>query len=192
MTSTRFLIPAIALALTVSPALMPRPAAADTATNLVCNGCVHTKDIRDKAVTSAKIKDQTIKPADLANSAKPAGLASASGYQSIDLSNTPAIIKTVTVNAPAAGQVMVVASWYFYMGADGLGRCSLSTGSALDNNHLVLGEGKTGSTYVPGSSMRVFAVPSGPTTFNLVCDATTGTPSVLDTSIAGLYVPGSY
>lgn len=50
-------------------ALLAQPAAAQTAGNLKCNGCVTSKDIKNKGIKSKDIKDGQVKNADLGNNA---------------------------------------------------------------------------------------------------------------------------
>ena len=101
-----------------------------------------------------------------------------------------AVMQAVTVTAPTAGFVVVNTSGYFVLGATGLARCSITTSTtAIDFNFLIIGGGGTGQAYMPFAGTRGFAVAAGANTFNLVCDAFTGTPSIGRPVLTAIFSP---
>ena len=62
------LLPALAIACTVA-AFEPQPAAAQTASNVVCRGCVDSRDIKGKAIRTNKIRNNAVTGAKIRDNA---------------------------------------------------------------------------------------------------------------------------
>jgi hypothetical protein len=114
----------------------------------------------------------------------------AGGDQSMNLDLPDTIVRYVTVNALRSGRVIVNASGYGYLPVDtNYLRCSITTGTALDNSALSIARG---ASYVPFSLTRGYTVGAGTHRFNLVCDANSNQVVVRDTNVTAIYVPGSF
>ncbi len=153
--------------------------------------------IAPNAVTGGNVTDGSLTIADLADAPRANFVG---GGQSVTLSNTDAIIRSVSITAPAAGRLIANAAGYFFLPDAAeveIARCSITTGTVVDGNFSVLGgepAGSGGGTvgYVPLSALRGFNVAANSsTTVNLVCDATQGSPRVLDTNLSVIFIPGS-
>lgn len=168
----------------------PSETVATEADGLVCNGCVGNTDIGKNAVTSDKIKNGSIGPADLSADAQPAGVSNRDRETYIPLTGTAKVVRSVTLTAPARGKALVIGGWNFY-GDNAAGRCSVGPGTVLDTAHQIVAT--LGSTvFMPASAFRVFNVKKGKTTFSLVCDATLGAPEVHRANMTALFVPKRY
>ena len=180
------------------------PAAAETATNLKCKGCVGKKDlgkqavrgkhIKENAVASTHILDGGVAPADLAATAKPAGGDGTAGDQSIALTSTAQVVRSVVVAAPVAGFAVVTATGSTVAVGSGLAACSLSLDTAVDPAHQIVA-GHTGAalnSYIPFALTRLFPVPQGNTTVRLVCRESSGTSVVEDSAMSAIFVPNRY
>jgi hypothetical protein len=125
-----------------------------------------------------------------------AGADFASGDQVVSLVATDTTVRSVTISAPASGRVIVNASGYFSLNSAAVdtGRCSITTGTALDFTHLIITGERTGTamTFIPFGATRGFNVGAGNTTFRLVCNEFAGTVTVSDTSLTATWVPRSY
>ena len=149
--------------------------------------------IANNAVNSTNIVDGSVTTADLA---APSLSAFASGDQSLELTGTDAVVRSVTMNIPAAGRVIATASGYFdFLDSSAVierGRCSITTGTTVDFTHLII-QSDFGTTTVGGvfstfSGTRGFDVPAGSVTVNLVCDEFAGNVQVGDTSLTALFI----
>jgi hypothetical protein len=122
----------------------------------------------------------------------------ASSNNEVTLIATGVTVKSVNINAPAAGKVIVNASGYFRFNStsNNGARCSIISGSSsvVDYTHLIIA-GDTGgvdNSYVPFSTTRGFNVNSGTTTFRLNCNEWAGDVSVGDPTINAIWVPNTY
>ena len=96
----------------------------------------------------------------------------------------------VTVNAPNSGRVIVNASGYGYLPVDtNYLRCSITTGTALDNSALAIARG---ASYASISGTRGYTVGAGTHRFNLVCDANSNQVVARDSQMTAIFVPGSF
>jgi len=178
------------------------PASAQTATNLQCKGCVGKKDIGKKAVrkkhikknavTGQKIKNGTIRAADLAAAAKPTGADSAFGAQAVAIP-TDTTVRSVTITAPTAGLVLAMASGTYSIDNSTGATCSITLGQTLDTTHGVRGTTSTIAS-VPFAANRLFDVPAGDTTINLVCERTFGSggAAVVNSVLTAAFIPNRY
>lgn len=106
------------------------------------------------------------------------------------------IVRSVTIDAPAPGTVVVTSSHTMYETAVGHGlTCSITTGAQVVSTHTQVAQATTGASYVPMSGVRTFEILGDqPVTYNLVCLHHGGdlqqTSAVIDASIAAVYTPG--
>jgi hypothetical protein len=148
------------------------------------------------AVTGSTVADNSLTSADILDGARSQF---ASRIDFVPLGSTgspPTNLRSVTINAPAPGKVIVLASGFFDFGsaAQDDGRCEITTSStAIDNDFAFYGAEGTGATtamvYVPFGSTRGFNVPAGTTTFNLLCDRVLGTVGVWRAHLTAIYTP---
>ena len=117
------------------------------------------------------------------------------GDQRVDLTSTDTELRSVSLDAPSAGVVIVNASGdAWFRGSDyDLIRCSITTGSNLDFNYMTL-SGDFGSTrttfdYAAFALTRGFNVSAGSDTYRLVCDLYSGSAYIEDTNINALFIP---
>lgn len=210
------LLLALACATTVFAA---QPAAAQLATNVICNGCVHSPDIADgnvrnqdlanSAVNSAKVQNNSLTGADVQNNSltgadigfnsvpstdltNEAGVDSAGGNQMVALAIDDTVVRSVTITAPSAGQVIVNASGYFSFHPTGTGRCSITTGQFIDFLALIASRSSGEFELDSWGATRAFNQAAGTTTYNLVCDEFTGDVRVSDTQLNAIFVPTVY
>jgi len=181
------------------------PVSAQSAKNLKCKGCVGKKQlgnkaviesrIRDGAVTSAKIRDGSVGPADLAAAAKPTGANFTSARPAKDVGDTPEVLRSLTITAPTPGLVLATASGSFYLEGNAYVICSLSLDEAVDDTHEIQGQtGATTEITIPFSGTRIFEVPAGNTTINLVCDRPFdgNNVTVIDSVLTAVFIPNRY
>ena len=113
--------------------------------------------------------------------------------QSLALSPTATTVRSVAITAPSSGKVIVNASGSigFNSTARDSARCCITTGTALDTNHLIIAAEETGGPntvrYMPFGSTRGFNVSAGTTTFRLVCDEFAGNVTVVDSSMTAIF-----
>jgi hypothetical protein len=125
-----------------------------------------------------------------------AGADFAGGDQSIELSSDDQVVRSVSVSAPAAGRVIVNASGVFNLASDAVdvGRCSITTGAAVDLDYLIIARERLADSmrFVPFAGTRGFVVSAGTRTFRLVCDELQGTVSIHDANLTAIWVPRAY
>jgi len=159
---------------------------AQTAKKLKCKGCV----------TSKQLKNDSVKPKDLAKTAKPAGASFVEGNQTEELTATDTIIRKVSIRAPAAGTVIVNASGYVAINSNINTRawCSITTGTEIDSSAVIFFNiiGNASGSSDSFGATRGFAVDPGTTTFNLVCEELAGDALIVDTLMTAIYVPQTY
>jgi hypothetical protein len=119
------------------------------------------------------------------------------GNQSTTLTATDVTVRSVTLVAPSSGKVIVNASGYFDFDdttGNDVGRCSITTGTSVDFNYLIIAGEQTGNSvsYMPFAGTRGFNVSSGSYTFRLVCDEFDGNVKAEDTNITAVFVPTEY
>jgi len=193
------------LILAIAPSGPDGTAIAQTATNLKCKGCVGKKDIGKKAVgkkhikknavTGQKIKNGTIRAADLAASAIELGVDYAEGVQAIGFTTgVDTVVRSVTISAPRDGYVLVNASGRFNLPDSASVECSISSDSSLDPVGALRSTHSVAMAFVhmPLALTRVFPVSEGDAVFNLVCREMIDEVNMYNTSITALFVPNRY
>ena len=156
--------------------------------------CVDSRDVKNNSLIGLDIKDDSLTALDLKDEA---GADFASGDQLVTNVGTNVILRSVTITAPTAGQVIVNANGVFdFDDAAAIESmdCSITTGTVLDSTHAIEGEESavdSGINFMPFAGTRGFVVASGSTTFNLVCTGS-GTVDINDTSLTAIFVPTAY
>jgi len=171
----------------------------------VRNNTLTAEDVADNSLTGAEVADSSLTGADVADSSlsaadlnDEAGADFASGEQTVALTGADATVRSVTITAPTTGRVIVNASGFFQFGSGAVdnGQCSITTGTALDDTHLISAVesngGPNSALNMPFGATRGFDVAAGSTAFNLVCNLLSGIMSVNDTSLTAIFVPGAY
>lgn len=125
----------------------------------------------------------------------------AGGDQSVTLSMSAQVVRSVSITAPSAGTFIVTATGYgkFDSSNHDVFRCAITTGTAIDYDYLIIADdynsSNTGDTdYVPFAGTRGYSLSAGTYTFNLVCDTggwETSAAHVGDTSMHVLFFPSS-
>ena len=151
--------------------------------------------IAPNAVTGDNIVNNSITSADLLDGPRSA-FSSATTFTTLPASGgAPANLRSVTINAPAPGNVIVNASGFFEFGSGGFddGRCEITTAATIYNDFAIYGSEATAATnamlYVPLGGTRGFSVAAGATTFNLLCDRVVGTVGFWRPSLTAIYTP---
>ena len=145
--------------------------------------------VAPNALTGAHVADGSLTMADLANGPR---AAFASGQQFFTLTTDAAVVRSVTVTAPAAGRVIASVSGVTGLLTDDqdFGRCGLTTGTRIDAGHLFFasdGSLPESVFYTPFAATRGFEVGPGPITVSLVCSLDVGFVQLSDTSLTAMY-----
>lgn len=174
---------ALAMAFALTLGAPPQPAEAGLCTQLgKGNGCVNNKDVANNKLKANDMKDE-------------AGVDFHQAIDSIELEPTDLIIRTVTLVAPRPGFMIANASGYYvFNAASQLANCSITNLSVTDPTSEMPGaNGTAGISFVPFAGTRVFQVPAGAITINLVCVEIIGVESrVVTAMLNALYVPTRY
>jgi hypothetical protein len=162
---------------------------AQVATDVICNGCVGSKDIGRKQVKSKNIAMKTIKPDRLK---APTGAAGTTWSDTPDIGANQ-IVQNITVEIPYPGVVVVNASGYFrFDSADGEITCSITDGATIAPPYLNTNGSTTAAdqrTILAGT--RAFEeTTSGVKTYNLVCSPGIGDDvDIFDAVVTAIYAP---
>jgi hypothetical protein len=149
--------------------------------------------LASNAVTGANIVDASITSADISDGVR---VAFAGGdSQLIEVQSFPTIIRSVTVNAPAAGKVIVNASGSLrfndHLTAEDAA-CDVTAGNSIPFNTVMRARefGTTDAVLeMPFGIARGFNVGAGSTTFTLMCREDDGTVVVRRSSMTAIYSP---
>jgi hypothetical protein len=131
--------------------------------------------LANNAITGANIVDASITSADISDGVRLAFSGGDLPPTTFFLSQIPTIISSVTVNAPAAGKVVVNASAGFRFSSNvssEYARCELTTSATTITSQYSLAVGEIAPTAIleiPFSTTRGFNVPAGNTTFYWLC-----------------------
>jgi hypothetical protein len=148
--------------------------------------------IANNAVTTANIVDASITSIDILDAPK---AQFAGGGPPRPLTATAAVVRSITITAPAAGTLIVNASGFFAFPDTSTldaARCSITTGIAVDSSHLIaFGENTaSGMSHVPFGATRGFSVAAGTHTINLVCEEAFGDTAVGGSEVTAIFVGG--
>jgi hypothetical protein len=159
------------------------PAGAQTANNVICNGCVDSTDIQNNSVTAL-------------DTANEAGLEfDFEGHRSITAADSTAI--SLHVSAPTFGWVTIMATGTFhYIGTDATARCSLTNQdtNTVNFSNDIAGFVSAETRAVPFSAVRTFSQNTGTHRYRLNCDfaSATGTVWIDDLNMVAIFVPTAY
>ena len=152
--------------------------------------------LANNAVTGANIVDASITSADISDGVRLA-FAGGENDQFISVANLPevSLVRSVTVNAPVAGKVIVNASGVFQFDGGVIDRARCQIAVAPDTT-ITTGQTMPAAEsavlamfHVPFSMTRGFNVPAGSATFNLLCQEISGNVSLLRSSMTAIYSP---
>lgn len=153
------------------------------------------------AVTAANIADGSITRQKLAGPPQLVSSGLTTGQTVLPV-NTNVIVRTVSMNIPVAGQVMVNASGLFDLLIGAVASqyiwCSITTGTAVETAHYMYVRtiGAATLTNTPFAGTRVYPVAPGAFTVNLVCLGSNDIPlvavpaSIQTAQLSALFVPG--
>ena len=182
------------VAATLAVAATAPPVDAQTATDLNCKFCVHTRDIAKGAVANRKIMDGTIMPVKLRT---PTGGAFEHGA---DLSNIvdDTTVVSLTVTIPGPGVVIINTSGYVrFDGADGQISCSIrNTPDPTSGEPFVRANGSNAggadARQVISATRGFTEGTEGTYTYRFVCDVdTNGIHNFYEPYMTAIYVPVS-
>lgn len=177
------------------PFALPGDASAQTATNLICRGCVGTRDIRNKAVTSKKIRNGQVKPVDLHRSAKPAAanFSSVNGEDAGTLPTTDTVVAQVTMNLPAPGVVIANAGgWAVFNDNPSSILCAISKTTSTSGQPFIIAQNhnEANARRMPTPVTRGFVEDTaGSHTYYFVCRTHLGSSGHNDAMLTTVYVP---
>jgi hypothetical protein len=146
----------------------------------------------NNAVTGANVVDASITSADISDGVRVAFVGG--DNQNLDLTPAQAIVRSLTITAPAAGKIIVNASGFFEM-LDALlidyARCEITTAATLVNAATFHARERAAGSmeFVPFAATRGFNVAAGNHTFNLVCEEAGGEVRVWRTFMTATYAP---
>jgi hypothetical protein len=185
-----------ALVLNGNAAGAARPAPTVSGT-VIAPGSVPATAIANEAVTQSKLADGAVSAQKLAPNAQPAGAAYTPASPNTVFATVPvdaSVGLTITLNAPAAGHVIVNTSYYVLFNSAAVEvDCRITQTAALEGLRLrIQGTNAGDADRVPVAGTRGFAVAAGPQTFNLVCRAVSGTAAIFDGVLTAIYVPQLY
>jgi hypothetical protein len=186
-------ISAIAAAASIAMLALTHDAIGQTASDVVCTGCVDTTDIHARAVTRDKIQNEAVNPAKLAPTAKPTGVAHISSFATVTPDNADVDIVTVSMTPPA-GSGYAVAQAHYDVDTNPPDSapvlCEIRAAGVPYADRYVT----TGHKTVAGSIAAVVQAAAGSTTYSLTCNkSTAGTePSGIFGSLVVTWVPQDY
>ena len=192
----------------------------------IAPNAVGTSEVQDDSLTGDDIADGTITGADIANSAvsvseiAPNSINNAhvinnslfnvdlgdegggdftGGSQTIELDTGNVIVRSVELNVPRPGIVIVFASGTFLFNSTGIdtARCSITTSTILETGEMFQArqaqQANPTVRYVPFAANRGFDVTAGNKFFRLVCDrSATSIAFVLNSQMSAIYLPTKY
>jgi hypothetical protein len=187
-------------------------AVAQTATNLICDGCVNSKDIKNGSVTGRDIKNRSITGADITDgsitgadiqngSVAPADLAAPPmvGTNAVSTTVNPLTaiqygqsVASVTLNIPAPGSILLNASAlinFWHAPRDAVCYLAKEPGPYLSGKYAGVSEPTVGPIHTVSVTNVLDELLVGQQTYNLFCVASGTGVSVHAPSITALYVP---
>ena len=165
--------------------------------------CVDSTDVRPNSLTGISIVDNSLTSTDVQDNsltatdqADEAGADFASDDQFFNNVGVNVILRSVTITAPTAGQVIVSASGssdFDDTAAVETMTCSITTGVNVDSHEIYAWEetANSGVNLMPLAGTRGFVVAAGSTTFNFVCSGS-GTVDMYNPSLTAIFVPTAY
>lgn len=120
-----------------------------------------------------------------------------SSGNSVALSSADTTIKSLTMNLPTSGEVLVIGNGYFFFASGSTAnaaRCSIETGTTITASQAVaFDEFSTNSLdYAPITVTRSFYVGAGNTTFRLICDEQAGSVYMRNGRIHAIFYKTAY
>jgi hypothetical protein len=187
---------ALVAALSLSIGLAaPAETLAAAAKNLVCRGCVNTRDIGKKAITSKHIKDNAIQPANLAPAAKPGGADFSAPVTRDPMPLGDVVVTSVTLDLPGPGIVIANSSGFARFDDNPSSViCEVTKSNAVGTafitaeNHNLSNARRMPISYTQG----FVETAAGPQTYNMVCRVNVGNLAVQNVILTAVFVPNRY
>ena len=114
------------------------------------------------------------------------------GDQTVSVSYSGGVVRSVSLTAPAAGVVIVNATANVrQIGTGDQTTCSITTGPSTDSGYLLLSENSGGNTIAQLAGTRGFTVTGGSFTANLVCvyEGLAITSTIRDSAMTAIFIP---
>ncbi len=180
-----------AIGIVLALVALPWPADAGTCKQLgFSKQCVVRADIKKNAINSSRVKNSSLRAIDLKDAG---GAEFLDGTQRFELTGGQDVIGTISITAPTAGVVVVIASGNFHLTfASSQTFCSITTGRIVSGLDAVDVSGHTDVDVVPFAGTRGFEVSAGTSTFNFVCDLFAGEIIVADMKMTAMFFPLRY
>lgn len=193
MITSRFLTLALSAALPLVVATVDGKPALAAANDVQCSGCVGTTDLKDKAITSKKIKDGQVKRKDLYKNAQPSGLNYIETNSNLNIPDALGSVRSVVLKAPTKGYAHVTAHWYFRSEKSAKAWCYLSMlDGGFDGPLVYMYSGTIEDFRESASITRSFKIPKGKTTFYLNCRDDGDAVQASNIGMNALFVPNRY
>lgn len=119
----------------------------------------------------------------------PVGVDYIGGNQTISLTNTDMIVRTLSVTLPTDGFCVINASGTYGLSPSSTVNCSITTGTTADNDYEIYssrGSSATSNSWEAWGATRGFSQTAGTTDYNLVCVEVTGSVRVDDTNLTAM------
>jgi hypothetical protein len=176
--------------------LVADEASAQPAGNVRCNGCIHTRDLANDAVTAGKIRNNAIRKDHLTESAQPAGADFSAPPVDIGaLPGTDTVVTSVRMNLPGRGVVILNSGGFAVFNTNPSGFvCAIKKGTTIGDAPLVVGQNhnETNARRMPVATTRGFLEAAGGNkTYNFVCHAQ-GSTSLFDVILTAVFAPQRY
>jgi hypothetical protein len=179
----------LTLAATVIGLASANESYAQTATDLVCRGCVDSRDIATAAVTRKKIAKGSVSPNRLQ---APTGAAATTPSDQADFGQNETL-QSITVDLPTKGMVVVNVSAYFrFDTADGEVACTITKGNVVQEPRYPFnGSNVEADRRVTLGATRGFVEDSGgEKTYKLVCThGASDNVDMYDAVMTAIYAP---
>ena len=160
----------------------------------IAPGAIGAVQLAENSISGAKIVDGSIQSADWYDAPRAMGV----GDQQSFVLSTDVItqVRTVTINVPATGNVIVNASGYFQFGDPNVteyAKCTISNTPLPIEQHAVYASEAWPNSMnsFPFGITRSFPVTAGSATFNLFCWKIRGEVVLKGSSVTAIYVAGS-
>jgi len=158
----------------------------------IAASAVGSNEVQDNSLTGADIANDSLSNLDINNEAG-ADYTILSGTNNFLLGASDVTVRTVTITAPTSGFVIASASGYFFRsGVDADGACVITLlGNSSESSFIFVGNVSADTPRMPFGATRGFNVPSGNTTFSLICNSSIGI-RVINPVMTALFVPTLY
>lgn len=170
------------------PGLSPRPLPASG----IGPATITAVEIANNTITGGNVLNGSLTTADLLDGPRATFI---SGDQFVSITGTE-VVRSLTIDAPVAGKVVVFATGIIgFTGntaVQDFAICSITTGTAVEAAHQIAasdGGATVTSIYESFAGTRGFNVAAGAFAVNLVCQESTGSIGIGDSSLSAIFTP---